>query len=71
MLPAVADDDAAGALAPPPVEAAGCDAAALLAEGLEPPLHAETTIAITANGAARRRNDCLLVKSESPLVLWG
>src|SRR5689334_5130874 len=67
MPPAVSDADAAGALAPPPVEAAGVDGAALLGEGLAPPLHAETTIAMTANGAARRRNDCFVVKSD---LLW-
>jgi hypothetical protein len=69
MPPAVSDADAAGALAlaPPPVEAGGVEGAALLADGLAPPLHAETTIAITANGAARRRNDCFVVKSD---LLW-
>jgi hypothetical protein len=54
----------------PPLDAAGCDAAALeLGDGVLAPLHADTTIATTANGAARRKNVCFLVNVDSPLIV--
>jgi hypothetical protein len=69
MPPAACEAGAeAGALAPPPLEAAGWDA---LGDGVAPPEQAATTIALIANGAASRRNDCFVVKSNSPLVGMG
>jgi hypothetical protein len=67
--------DAAGeppAASDAPTDAAGWDAAADDADGdwVAPLEQAEATIATIANGAATRRNACLVLKLLSPQVDW-
>jgi hypothetical protein len=66
MLPAAAEPD--GAVDPPALDAAGCEAAVLeLGVGVAPPPHADATIAMAANGPARRMSVCFVVNVASPL----